>query len=817
MYKSSGSRHITRLRGHITTAFSDMLLLVSEQQPNSEKKQDDTVHSKAQRIASDVQKTREHLDTKGLAESVPEIMKDLSAIVCIMEANLQTPVIRAKMLAESVERMKTEHWESFSRSANDSIFWKAVMSNAANALQMSAKDRLADAKLARARSILDDARMPRLVRPTPSSVGNAECDDEPAPVDAVVLNFSSISDGSVFSSYEESITLAAETVSMWSIMRREDSVEELKAWATSFMRNLVFIDEVLFLFLHSLMSKSGVLQACGALEEGCFLPDEAILIELVNDLDVNSIDDAPLKECVRRFANFVGTLPEDMREDMSKLASELSETVLRNVQSRDAMISSMSSLGKMTTPPADPETAINEWTSKQVHGQHKESFLERSVCLLTNVEQLLNSAPADAVAQYSGDDDIRMALDAGESRESFASSFKEVAALHSTLCGLPVWGAVRSLLERSLNAAVSACADSMNLVALGPGPADIDDETKLDQHMRGFFDPAEVSAAVAACGKIFAKASTKEWVGCEALQLVAKLAQAVPDSGFRADISCFAGPFVINQTGITTDKVALQGLANFAHRLMKITFTVAFLDLRYVRDAEPSVRDHRLKDDVENAVSFLRSEINAAISWCDQSGARLRDALAGAVNIDIVAVQSWLAKARSISKMVCAAMYDRHMQAVSTLSGEVDTLSPKYDHLITDDKFNVPMSKKQVLNHPGRSALSKKCVDLHTSIAVAVRLKSQWDVEDVSSADDADAVSASLLEMALDVFRSGKRAITVTAALNALYELTGETKKAALDKLASKEADLPKSLMAAVLTEKEKVDKSAKARASGTT
>jgi len=121
------------------------------------------------------------------------------------------------------------------------------------------------------------------------------------------------------------------------------------------------------------------------------------------------------------------------------------------------------------------------------------------------------------------------------------------------------------------------------------------------------------------------------------------------------------------------------------------------------------------------------------------------------------------------------------------------------------------------LNHPGRSALSKKCVDLHTSIAVAVRLKSQWGVEDVSSADDADAVSASLLEMALDVFRSGKRAITVTAALNALYELTGETKKAALDKLASKEADLPKSLMAAVLTEKEKVDKSAKARASGTT
>jgi len=91
------------------------------------------------------------------------------------------------------------------------------------------------------------------------------------------------------------------------------------------------------------------------------------------------------------------------------------------------------------------------------------------------------------------------------------------------------------------------------------------------------------------------------------------------------------------------------------------------------------------------------------------------------------------------------------------------------------------MSNKGVLNHHGRSALSKICVDLHNSIAVAVRLKSHWDVVDVASDDDVDAGGASLLEMALEVFRIGKRAITAAAALNATCEPTDETKKIALD------------------------------------
>ena len=534
------------------------------------------------------------------------------------------------------------------------------------------------------------------------------------------------------------------------------------------------------------------------------------MTNLVDDLDIYGIDEEPLLGCLWRFEAFAKTLPEDIQAKMLALSDKLSMTVARNVRCRNAMISALVSLCRMPAPPSDPGCAIKEWISKQAQGQSSDSCIERSLDLLDKITELLDSAPAESVAHDGEGDEIRMVLDSGESRESFTSSYKAASGLHSTLCNLPLWGTVRGFVQGSLNATFGACLQSMNLGALGPGPAETDDSSKLDEQMKGFFHPSAVSSAVAACGKIFTKGSTKEWAWCEALKLVTKLSEAVPDSEFRVDIGKIDCPLITQQNGITTDKTALLEFLVLVSRLMKISSAIAFIDLRYVHDAEPCVRDNMLKDDLETSVSFLRTETHAVYDWFGQSGSTVSKSMEGSVHIDVLAVQSWLAKAREVSKSVCATMYERQVQAVSALSEEVSVLTPKYDHLITDEKFNATLTKKQILNHPGRKTLSKKCVDLHKSIAMSVRLKSQWDVADAASGEG-ESGDASPLDLALDVFKKSKRAITVTAALNALLELTGEQKIDALEKLENKADDLPKSLVDALKKEKEK-DESVPAR-----
>ena len=50
---------------------------------------------------------------------------------------------------------------------------------------------------------------------------------------AVVKNFSSISDMSVFSSYEESIALISECMTMWSLLRRDEAMDDISAGVAS--------------------------------------------------------------------------------------------------------------------------------------------------------------------------------------------------------------------------------------------------------------------------------------------------------------------------------------------------------------------------------------------------------------------------------------------------------------------------------------------------------------------------------------------------------------------------------------------------------
>ena len=158
--------------------------------------------------------------------------------------------------------------------------------------------------------------------------------------------------------------------------------------------------------------------------------------------------------------------------------------------------------------------------------------------------------------------------------------------------------------------------------------------------MKGFFNADLVSAAVAACGKVFAPGSTKGWGGAEEQKLLDSLSEVVPPDAFRVTkVGCFASALVnVAPDAIVQDKLALRNFVVFLQQLMKIASTMAFLCAR-IENVDDAVRDHKLKPEVEASVSLLRTETNAATSWWAREGVSMVRALGKAVTVDPMHVE----------------------------------------------------------------------------------------------------------------------------------------------------------------------------------
>ena len=629
------------------------------------------------------------------AQQIPETLADLCAIAQLLTPSLQEPVIHGDQLAESHKRINSEHFKGFRKSMKENDLWKAVMAAATFELQLQAKDHLAYQKLKRAEAILVDNRMPRLERPE-KPMPEGDTDQDKVTVEAIVVNFSSIADGSVFCSYAESVSLVMECLALWGRYAQSTALPQIKEWAARLVSSLRFVDEVMFLFLQALASQSGLGVVAPGGEEvtDAAWPGAEVLTKLQLALDAHAIDNEPLQDCVSSFLRFVEALSPWGQSEIGPMKDELVQTVAQNMKCRDAM---MTTLVHMTSMPEFPggshaaaKTAVADWVAKRAHGKQRESFIEQSIILLDLVAKMRDSAPSDSIRPSSEDDGVHMLLDAGDCRDDFVGSFKIAMTMHARLCRWPLWRTLQGLVTGSLQEVAECCAQSLNLDSLGTGrSADAGAADDLSIHMRAFFDPACVSAAVAACGKVFSPGSNKTWPTSDALQLLANLCDKVPPEDFRVDLRCFASALVRPLDGVVQTKALVGHLVAFEDRLVKIASIMAYICLRFVQGTETVVRDYALKEEIEVSISLLRSEVRAAIDWFGQEGDAMAIALRGVMDVDTRLIQSWLENAKTVTAMLCSMMHAKHVDATSSLASELDTLTPKFGHLITDDKFNI--------------------------------------------------------------------------------------------------------------------------------
>ena len=145
------------------------------------------------------------------------------------------------------------------------------------------------------------------------------------------------------------------------------------------------------------------------------------------------------------------------------------------------------------------------------------------------------------------------------------------------------------------------------------------------------------------------------------------------------------------------------------------------------------------------------------------------------------------------------------------LSTEVETLTPRIDHYITDSDVNNGWCKKTLLASTTKDALSTKTVSLFSSLAASSRLRAQWAVPMAPKGDSpSDQEDALDLKTADNIFQTAKKTLTVVAAVKIIFEMRGgEQQSQATAILKSHRAALPGSIVR-LLEEKTNVPAKAK-------
>ena len=222
---------------------------------------------------------------------------------------------------------------------------------------------------------------------------------------------------------------------------------------------------------------------------------------------------------------------------------------------------------------------------------------------------------------------------------------------------------------------------------------------------------------------------------------------------------------------------------------------LSYLRLRFVGGAEQCIRDHKLKQEIELAMGFVKATTNKLVEDIDKEifidVAKMADDVPWQVPLE--ACRLWLVGVQAVLPAMCKWFMLRMAESLSRLADEAQAATPRYDHIVSHGRFHPGLAKKQLLQWPSRDALNEKTLALFNSISDVSRVHTTWALQpallDDPELQDTMGPSAA-------VFDAAKSAITLIAALNVLFELSGKEKMTQAAALLEKKKDaLPRSVV----------------------
>ena len=677
--------------------------------------------------------------TTGMAKLVPNVLEVLSQFELIVEVGKEgSKATGTVKLNEAVKAFGSQELALFAKQVSASSRWKLCMDQAAALLQLSGKDTLGDQRLARAKEILTDDRLP--------SLRMGDHDSAKGVSTATVANFNLISDLSVLGSFQESMDLISEAAHLWSNLRGEQQGSAIGEWVGELLHSLAFVDECLCMLLHALCKKAGLFEMMKVSNVGGDLwPSSADLRRVADALSDHSVDEHSLEEFLLALHDLIKGLPANILKsvDVNEMKEIVVDRLLANHRQRLRLKEALQCLIDIGDLPASPAKALDEWHAKKSVGKGGEAGINKALVFSKGIQALKGSD--FLLGDVGVTEEVSLSLDEGtEGCTTFTASVHGVRTFVTDLTNAPLVAAIGSFFKESLQVVVANFVVSLHFPVIG-SPESLEaagvklNVGGLGAILQPFFVHSDAGDLVKVVAKIFTVKSTKTWECDMVFGLVFDLLAVMPVKLSSLSPAAF---------GNTLAPAARQLESNEDFRryfkillcMAKVSGIFAYLSTRFVHEKEMMVREHKLKYEIENALNVVRTCLNEGAQLCGQlpEGISELELPVGGGPIHLV---RWFESAKVAHGLLLPIIYQVCLEAFENVATDVNTATPKYEHIVGDTVLNRAQAKKHILCSEGGKKLSDKVVVLFHALAHVSRLRSQWSIP-AATASEGDADGA---------------------------------------------------------------------------
>jgi hypothetical protein len=535
----------------------------------------------------------------------------------------------------------------------------------------------------------------------------------------------------------------------------------------------------------------------------------SVMAKLGRTMEQSAIDESSLEDVVTRLLEFVNSLPCEFKthESCVELLDVLTTRVLSNIKVRGIICGVLQSIACFDDVPHTVQEAIEDWQAKAAVQNQSASFLTQAIELSLAIADLESSK----LKLDSEDDEVevRLFLDEGEGVASVSGCLSKAKQLPVLLTALPFVKFVQSMLQGCLQVAFDDFAKALVLDALQHGPergVEAPVAKQICCFLDCLMDKVKLGEMAKITVRVFATSGKKEqqWP-CESLHaLFLQLLDVMPEKVFVLSLAILCRESV--DAPVWTSKDHCKAVCRVFKGMSVVMASLSYLRVKIFSEAEPCVKEHRLKAEVSTAMSFVKSTVNVTLSEIG-AVAQLPQFQAAPWSSSVAQCKRWLLLVKEQLPQMCRCLLLQCLESTLALALEVQKVTPRFDHILSDKAFNRGLAKKHLLAWPSRAVLSEKTILLFNSLADLSRLHTQWAL---TPGLQEDLATKEAVDTSESLFATAKTAITVIAAVNVVLELTGtEQAEQARTLVDSKGKSLPAMLVQAL----EKVSSASAAKA----
>lgn len=735
------------------------------------------------------------------AKHVQGVIDDLNSLTLVLGCAAGYTNYSGTALNTAVKRLNSEHFAAFTEVVKECEVYKTATAAASTALQVSSKDGIADDKFDRAMAILLDCRQPHLA--------NTVVDDG----DALMFeNFGCVQDMSVVDSLDESMTKICEATKMWSPLRAEQKTSEIGKWAAEVVKQVSMYDAGLTLFSFATLQSGGAtcLQDAATDDGAIVWPDAKTLAALATCIENHCVDEHPLVDFTSRFTAFLQGLPPHFSHELQMHQhSQVLQAFRENSSTRSKITEALLAVVDITEGPSTTEAAVDDFLAKHTIGKYNDALLFKVSQFLLKVFQLDGHPMRDTQHGLAPTDMVIIPASEGDVEASTwpRLAMGDASKITLRITEMKLVNMLKIFVQDSMQPVFDRFADSLHLAGIQPTPRpDLVKDGDLSGHLSCFFIQPRMAEHLLAIGKTFLTKGAKAW-DCDSLRsLCETLAGVLPDVTFSVSLHAFCRQEVTRAPRCAS-KAAVIHLSKVFAMVWKAAGTFAFVE-KHLSSQDGVVRDHILKSEVEAAATFARSCIISGIELINDNKINLSKAIpVAAYTIELGMLRAWFEQAWRVASEMCKGLQQIAVHAALELSLEVEKMTPRFKHFITETTINTAMVRRHILGSPHRATLGEKSVALFASITSATALQSHWldapaglaaDAKTGPSSDDAvvEGDASDKLTTANDIFGQAKQAIVIVGVCKVIFEMTGTEQKAQAGQLLdTRGAALPDSLV----------------------